>query len=289
MDVPRNKPNPNRSRSCPIGVLLLFALLLALFPASLQAGSAKAERQVKKALRFSEKGDMDRALEAYDAALVIDPDFAKARAGRGRLHFFNGALEAADSDLTHALSISPGDGEVLFLRSRVYRDQERFQEALADLSASMAGAGRYDPERLFMRAELQYEMNDPDNARLDLEAASAICLQETRTLAREVSQLESQANGAAGKNVIDAPVRAIGEQAPAPRGEDVAPTHAEQFQAYQAELGKHQLAAKGASHAELDRFRALLEERRALYKRILALQRELNTPEGEKENARVLD
>jgi tetratricopeptide (TPR) repeat protein len=289
MDVPWIKSNPNRSGSCPIGVLFLLALSLTLIPACLQARSAKAERYFKKALRLSEKGDMDRARVAYDAALTIDPDFAETRVNRGRIHLFNEALEDAGSDLTHALSVSPGDVEALILRSRVFQAQGRLGEAMEDLSASMAGAGGQDPEKLFMRANLLYELKDSDNARLDLEAASAICLEETRAMVAEVSRLESRGNGAAGISGKEGPTRSIGELAPAPRGEDVAPTHAEQFQAYQAELGKQHLAATGVSDSALDRLRALLEERRELYKRILALQRELNTPEGEKENARVLD
>ena len=172
MDVPWIKSNPNRSGSCPIGVLSVFALSLTLIPACLQARSAKAERYFKKALRLSEKGDMDRARVAYDAALTIDPDFAETRVNRGRIHLFNEALEDAGSDLTHALSVSPGDVEALILRSRVFQAQGRLGEAMEDLSASMAGAGGQDPEKLFMRANLLYELKDSDNARLDLEAVA---------------------------------------------------------------------------------------------------------------------
>ena len=56
---------------------------------------------------YDHKGDYDRAIQDYDQALRLRPDYAEALSGRGRARFNSGQFAAAQPDFARALQLNP--------------------------------------------------------------------------------------------------------------------------------------------------------------------------------------
>jgi tetratricopeptide (TPR) repeat protein len=56
---------------------------------------------------YANKGDYDRAMKDYDAAIRLNPRFALAFYGRGQVYQIKGERERAIADYRQALSLDP--------------------------------------------------------------------------------------------------------------------------------------------------------------------------------------
>lgn len=81
---------------------------------------------------YDAKGDHERAIEDYDRALHIRPDYVRAFVARGYSNVRRGALTEAVQDYTKALEIDPEDFEARFNRGFTYEQLGNLDRALAD-------------------------------------------------------------------------------------------------------------------------------------------------------------
>ncbi len=81
------------------------------------------------------------ALQAFDAALKLDPGLVEALVNRAVTSFGQGDSEAAVADLNRALELRPANPDVLFNRGYAYEAAGRHSEAMADYRAALGLAG----------------------------------------------------------------------------------------------------------------------------------------------------
>ena len=79
-------------------IIFVFFIFLILSLVDLRE-QPNANAHLMRGLQFSASGDYDKAIEAYDKAIKIKPDYAKAYALRGEAHRATGNDEHSKSDL----------------------------------------------------------------------------------------------------------------------------------------------------------------------------------------------
>ena len=98
-----------------------------------KAGDAKQE-----AADLKSAGELEKALEKYNEAVVAAPPSALLYANRATVLLQLNRLRAAERDCNLALSENPDSAKALRVRGKVYKELGKYEEALKDLSASQA-------------------------------------------------------------------------------------------------------------------------------------------------------
>ena len=101
----------------------LCILVLALAPSSLPAeDSLPPDRDpqvfVKKGIAFNLKGDFDSAIDSFNKALQLDPQYAPAFENRGEARMKRGELTDAITDFTQTLKLQPKNDAAFLNRGR---------------------------------------------------------------------------------------------------------------------------------------------------------------------------
>lgn len=81
---------------------------------------------------YSEENNYERALAAYDTAIRLKPDFAKAYNNRGIIKTNLNAYESAVADYSQAIRLNPDDSKVYSNRGVAKANLSRHESALAD-------------------------------------------------------------------------------------------------------------------------------------------------------------
>jgi len=95
-----------------------------------------------RALAFSLKRQYEKALEDYDTAIGLNPDFAVALNNRAWLYYKVGRLEDGVADVEHALRLAPASPYALDTRAHIRQLQGATREALGDYERAMRFGGR---------------------------------------------------------------------------------------------------------------------------------------------------
>jgi tetratricopeptide (TPR) repeat protein len=108
---------------------------------------------------------LDSALRAFEEALVLDADSARAHFGRGYVLALQGQFATAAESLSEALRLEPGNSGVRRLRGVVLENLGRWLEAMADYDAVVEN----DPSALALttRANARATQGDDDGAHAD--------------------------------------------------------------------------------------------------------------------------
>ena len=94
-----------------------------------------------RALAYSLLGIFDKALDDYDAALKIKPDFPLALNNRAWAYYKLGRPEDGVADVEKALELSPGSPYALDTRAHIRQSQGRAEAAFADYELAMRAGG----------------------------------------------------------------------------------------------------------------------------------------------------
>ncbi len=78
-----------------------------------------------------------QALEEFETAIELNPDYWKAIHNRGVSRALRGQLDEAVRDFTRAVELKPDYANAWFNRGEILYDQGKFQEAIADYSRSL--------------------------------------------------------------------------------------------------------------------------------------------------------
>ena len=86
---------------------------------------------------WSGKGDYDRAIHFFEAALRLDPDCVSALMGLGDVYFEKEAHDKTIALYDRVLSLSPKDRLAYFQRAKAYREKGLYDDALRDFHSAL--------------------------------------------------------------------------------------------------------------------------------------------------------
>src|SRR5215470_3615918 len=81
---------------------------------------------------FGRKGQPDRAIEDFDEAIRLNPDFAEAFFNRGIAYANNGQTDHAIQDYDQAIRLNPNHAEAFYNRGYSYADKRQSDRAIQD-------------------------------------------------------------------------------------------------------------------------------------------------------------
>jgi len=105
--------------------------------ASNQQQRLSPEEQLARALKFSEQGRRREAINAYTAVLKQDPKNLTALLFRAGEQYAMQEFDAAEKDITQALSIDPTYAEAYILRAHLWGVKHDYSRAVEDFSTAL--------------------------------------------------------------------------------------------------------------------------------------------------------
>ena len=123
----------------------------------------------KRGSFWSEKDELDKAIEDYSKAIEIDPTYAKAYDGRGSAWTDKGEIERAFADYDQAIRLDPKDPHFWNNRGLLWKSEDDFERALADFNEAI----KLDPAytAAFTNRGLTYEARAEARYKADIERA----------------------------------------------------------------------------------------------------------------------
>lgn len=118
------------STSFALGITILLSLLV--LGCGGDDGVSEAEVITREGLAFVNQENFEVAIDRFDQALTIDPDFVPALIDRGYVYEKLGEYERAIEDYDEAIRLDPNNAKAYNNRGFAHRDLGQYQLALAD-------------------------------------------------------------------------------------------------------------------------------------------------------------
>jgi tetratricopeptide (TPR) repeat protein len=125
-----------------------------------------------RGIAYRNQGRLDRAIEDYDLALRLRPDFADAWNERGVAYRQKGDMPRALEDFNEAIRLKPDHAVAFFNRGAVWADLGQFDRAIADFDRTL-DLQPGDPDSLFGRGMARRGKGDTAGGDADIAAARA--------------------------------------------------------------------------------------------------------------------
>ena len=128
--------------------------------------AADAKDYFNQGLAHLHVNEYEKAIEKFDKALSLDPNFTAAFFQRGIARHRAGSLEGAISDYDQAVSLDPNCGEAYLQRGKVYVELSEWDQAIADFDQAVAILAENEDkiEAYFQRGLLWYQKKDSGKA-----------------------------------------------------------------------------------------------------------------------------
>lgn len=126
-----------------------------------------------RGLAFRASGDLDRAIEDYDQAIRLMPDYVVAINNRGVALMAKGEFDRAIIDLDRAIQLRPDYLVAFAARAATYDRKGLFDRAIADLDVII----KADPKNathVRERGKLKAKMGDGVGAEADFRRAESL-------------------------------------------------------------------------------------------------------------------
>lgn len=126
-----------------------------------------------RGVAFRSNGEIDRAIEDYDQAIALKPDYYVAINNRGVALMNKGELDRAIADFDRAVQIKPDYHPAFYSRAVAYGRKGHFGRAIADYDVVI----RVDPKNaalLHQRGALKLKSGDATGGEADIRRAESI-------------------------------------------------------------------------------------------------------------------
>jgi lipoprotein NlpI len=135
-----------RSRLLPI-VFIVGSLLLSACASAhwVEFNPAFANASNERGVLLYQRGEYDRAIQAFDEAIRHYPDFAYAFNNRGNTHQAKRQYAQAFEDFDRALQLKPDYAEAHYNRANTFRDTSAYDRAIQDYDQAI----RLKPDYVF--------------------------------------------------------------------------------------------------------------------------------------------
>jgi tetratricopeptide (TPR) repeat protein len=147
------------------------------FDRAIQDYNQAIQLQPDYAFAFNDRGlayagnrDFNRAIEDYSQAIKLNPDFALAFNNRGFAYASKRDNDRAIQDFNAAIRLRPDNSEVFYNRGRAYADDAKFAQAIQDFTQAIHRKPDY-VAAFKERSEAYMYEHDDKNALLDISRA----------------------------------------------------------------------------------------------------------------------
>ena len=130
---------------------LLVAWLAAAVAGAQQAAPPEFDALLAQAMRLHQAGDVIGAINAYQAALRVDPNRGDARSNLGAAYVRLGRFAEAIDQYTQALRVAPDDLAIQFNLALAYYKAAQFGDAVPLLERAVASAS--NPNAVLLLAD----------------------------------------------------------------------------------------------------------------------------------------
>ncbi|GBU26804.1 hypothetical protein R84B8_00318 [Treponema sp. R8-4-B8] len=164
--------------------ILLIALVLAVFTHKAIFAQTAAD-YFKRGTEFFTQGDYDKAMENFNRALQVKPDYAEAFNGRGEIYFSVSQYSEAEKEFSAAIKINPKYERAFFNRGKIYQIYGDYDRGIADyrkaieLNPSNSEAKEKLADLYCVRAAQKQENGDISGAIEDWTLACSISPENT--------------------------------------------------------------------------------------------------------------
>lgn len=111
----------------------IFTIIIAVL-LFLPSSCSTKEDYVSRGLSLTEKGRYDKAIEYYNKAITIDPNYVYAYSNRGIAYAWKGEYDKAIDDFNKGILLSPNDAHIYFNRGVAYHNSGQDDKATSDLN-----------------------------------------------------------------------------------------------------------------------------------------------------------
>lgn len=105
-------------------------------------GYVLAIAYLNRGLAYREKGDETRAIDDFDEAISLNPEYAEAYFNRGTVHNGKGDYDRAIADFGQAILLDPKDAGAYNNRGIAYKNKGEYGRAISDFDEAL----RIDPQ-----------------------------------------------------------------------------------------------------------------------------------------------
>jgi tetratricopeptide (TPR) repeat protein len=126
-----------------------------------------------RGVAYKFKGEYERALEDYDQAILLNPNFANAHNNRGVIYRLKGEYDRAIRDYSEAIWLNSNFPAAFYNRAIAYSEKEDYDRALGDFEVVL----RFNPKNalaLYGRGVVRLKKGDTQSGTADIAAAKAI-------------------------------------------------------------------------------------------------------------------
>ncbi|MBZ0282965.1 MAG: tetratricopeptide repeat protein [Anaerolineae bacterium] len=126
----------------------------------------RAEYYFESGFRHYNNGNTDLAIEEFNRAILLNPEFVQAYYRRGNAYSMKKDSNRAIADWQEALRLTSDSTHASLFRSNIYRLQKDFSSALAEADAAITSNPK-DPEMYNNRGIARSDKGDNDGAMAD--------------------------------------------------------------------------------------------------------------------------
>ncbi|MDP6884596.1 MAG: tetratricopeptide repeat protein [Rhodospirillales bacterium] len=121
---------------------------------------------VKRGQAYEDEGLLDRALEEYTQAILLQPNTAEAYLGRGWVHHAKGSRRLAVKNFSQAIRLNPRNPEAYFGRAWAYEQLGQVDLAIKEYGQAIALKDDY-ADAYLSRGVLRFYHDRPEAAAAD--------------------------------------------------------------------------------------------------------------------------
>ena len=98
----------------------------------------RASAELKSGLSRAEKGDYEKAIDHYTAAIEFDPQMTHAYVLRGNVYRGTGKFDRAIQDYSHALNMDPEEGHIYYHRGDAFIGKGEVERGIRDYTQAIS-------------------------------------------------------------------------------------------------------------------------------------------------------
>jgi Tfp pilus assembly protein PilF len=107
------------------------------FDRAIRLNPEYAEAYYNRGTAYMRKGDVERAIEDYGHAIKLDPKMDLAFISRGLVYFNKGEYDRANVDFDRAIQLKPKSAEGFYLRGIARSNKGDFEQAIVDFDRAI--------------------------------------------------------------------------------------------------------------------------------------------------------